>query len=80
MNERYRLGGNFVSGLAERLRELREQRNVMQKDVAAGIDVPLRTYQRYEYGQVDPQFSTVVKLADFYGVSLDYLAGRSEER
>ena len=62
----------------ERLQELKKTRNVMQKDVAAAIGVPLRTYQRYEYGEGEPQLSTLVKIADFYGVTLDYLAGRSE--
>jgi len=69
----------FVSTFSERLQELKTTRNVMQKDVAASIGVPLRTYQRYEYGQVDPQLSIVIRIADFYGVSLDYLAGRSDE-
>ena len=62
----------------ERLQELKEERNVMQKDVAAAIDVPLRTYQRYEYGEVDPKLAIVMRLADFYNVSLDYLAGRTD--
>ena len=50
----------------------------MQKDVAAAIGIPLRTYQRYEYGEREPQISTLFKLADFYGVSLDYLTGRTD--
>ena len=33
--------------------------------------VSLRTYQRYEYGEREPQFSTSIKLADYYAVSLD---------
>jgi len=68
----------FVSTFPERLQELKTTRNVMQKDVAASIGVPLRTYQRYEHGQVEPQLSTLIRIADFYGVSLDYLAGRSD--
>ena len=39
--------------------------------------VSLRTYQRDEYGEREPQFSTSIKLADYYAVSLDYLAGRT---
>ena len=38
--------------------------------------VSLRTYQRYEYGEREPQFSISIKLADYYAVSLDYLAAR----
>lgn len=62
----------------ERLQELKIKRHVMQKDVAAAIGVPLRTYQRYEYGEREPQLSTLIRIADFYGVSLDYLAGRTD--
>ncbi|MBQ8851552.1 MAG: helix-turn-helix transcriptional regulator [Oscillibacter sp.] len=67
-----------MATFSERLQELKVSRGVMQKDVAAAIDVPLRTYQRYEYGEREPQLSTLVKMADFYGVTLDYLAGRSD--
>ena len=62
----------------QRLQELKQRQNVMQKDVAASVGVPLRTYQRYERGESEPQLSVLIRIADFYGVSLDYLAGRSE--
>jgi len=68
-----------MSVFSDRLQELKVKRNVMQKDVASAIGVPLRTYQRYEYGEREPQLSTLVRIADFYGVSLDYLAGRSDK-
>jgi transcriptional regulator with XRE-family HTH domain len=38
----------------------------------------LRTYCRYESGEKDVPFSFVIKIADLYGVSLDYLAGRTD--
>ena len=68
----------IVAAFSERLQELKTEKNVMQKDVAAALGLPLRTYQRYEYGEREPQLSTLIKIADFYGVSLDYLAGRSD--
>lgn len=64
-----------MSDFSSRLVQLKLLRGVRQKEVAAAIDVPLRTYQRYEYGEIEPQLSTLVRLARFYGVSLDYLAG-----
>lgn len=67
-----------MSVFSERLQELRERRNIMQKDAAAFFTVPLRTYQRYEHGEIDPKLSIAVRIADFYGVSLDYLAGRTD--
>ena len=63
----------------QRLQELKLRHNVMQKDVAQSIGVPLRTDQRYERGENEPQLSVLIKLADFYGVTLDYLAGRSDD-
>ena len=66
--------------LAERLRFLREQRNLTQADVAKEIGIATFTYQRYEYGEREPSASLLKTLADFYNVSADYLLGRSEER
>ena len=68
-----------MSVFSERLQELKVKRNIMQKDVAEAIGVPLRTYQRYEYGEREPQLSTLIRIADFYGVALDYLAGRTDK-
>ncbi len=64
----------------ERLRYLRESRGLTQKDIAKEIDIGLHTYQRYEYGEREPQLSTLVDLADFYDLSLDELVGRERKR
>lgn len=66
--------------LAERLLFLRKERNLRQSDVANGIGIALYTYQRYEYGEREPLASVVRSIADFYGVSADYLLGRTDER
>ena len=42
--------------------------------------IVLRSYRRYEMGEREPVASTLVKLADFYGVTIDYLVGRTDER
>lgn len=68
-----------MATLCERLNELKTSRNLMQKDIASGAGISLRTYQRYEYGEREPSSSTVIKLADFFGVSADYLLGRSDK-
>lgn len=65
---------------SERLVELRKNRGLSQVAAAKEIKVAPRAYQNYEYGDAEPRLSTLVKIADFYGVSLDYLAGRSETR
>jgi len=46
------------------------------KDVAEGIGMKPDTYRNYESGRLEPNLSTLTKIADFYGVSTDYLLGR----
>lgn len=67
-----------MSTFCERLNQLKESRNLMQKDISAGIGVPLRTYQRYEYGERVPSITVLVALCDYFNVSADYLLGRSD--
>lgn len=64
--------------LSERLNELKASKNLLQKQVAEGSKIPLRTYQRYENGEREPTMSALVALADFFNVSADYLLGRSD--
>lgn len=60
----------------EHLLKLRISRGLSQKDLAAEIGIAVRAYQYYEYGQREPQLSTLVAIADFYGLSLDELVCR----
>ena len=64
--------------LSERLNELKNSNNFLQKQIAEGAGVPLRTYQRYENGEREPSASIIVSLADFFNVSTDYLLGRTD--
>lgn len=63
---------------AERIVQLKTERNLLQKDIASAIGLSLRAYQYYEKGQKEPTLSVLVRLADFFSVSLDYLVGRSD--
>lgn len=67
-----------MATFAERLRELRTGKKVMAKTMAELLDLTPRNYRRYERGEVDPPTSKTVFLADYYGVSTDYLLGRSD--
>ena len=60
------------------LKKLRVSKNLTQKQMAEILGIVDRQYQRYEAGQVDPPLSNVIKLADLFNVSLDYLVGRSD--
>lgn len=64
--------------LVSRLDELKSSRKLMQKQVAEGAGIPLRTYRRYENGEREPSASIIVALAKFFGVSTDYLLGLSD--
>ena len=65
--------------LSERLIFLRKQHRISQKNVAEQIEISIREYQRYEYGQREPTASTIIALAKFYGVSADYLLGLTDK-
>ena len=61
-----------------RITELRQERNILQKDIAIAIGISLRQYQRYEKSEQQPTLSIINKLADYFDVSTDYLLGRSD--
>ena len=59
----------------QRIRDLREDHDLTQKAVGDAINVPQRTYAYYESGQRMIPPRVLCALADFYGVSVDYLLG-----
>ena len=60
-----------------RLRDLREDRDLTQAQVAEIIGTSQQHYGKYESGKIVIPFDRVIMLADFYNVSLDYIAGRT---
>lgn len=62
----------------ERIIQLKSERRLLQKDIASSIGLSLRAYQYYEKGQKEPTLSVLVRLADYFNVSIDYLVGRSD--
>ncbi|MHA5219027.1 helix-turn-helix domain-containing protein [Dysosmobacter sp.] len=66
--------------LGERLRELRKERKAYQKDMAEFLGITEVHYRRMEAGKVNLPTLTLCTLADYYGVTTDYLLGRSETR
>jgi transcriptional regulator with XRE-family HTH domain len=72
--------GEFIlSVFSERLSSLRSQKHISQQAFSKAIGISSRAYQYYEAGEREPTLSVAARIADFYGVSLDYLAGRSED-
>jgi transcriptional regulator with XRE-family HTH domain len=63
-----------------RLRDLREDRDLKQKNLADLLQVHQTTYSDYELGRLNIPISVLHTLADFYNVSIDYLLGRTNEK
>ena len=61
-----------------RVRDLREDCDKTQKDIANFLNMQLTVYQRYERGEREIPLWAAIKLADFYKVTLDYLVGRTD--
>ncbi|MBP1736321.1 MAG: putative transcriptional regulator [Oscillospiraceae bacterium] len=64
----------------QRLRDLREDSDLTQLDVAALLNISQTTYSRYESGVLDIPSGSLIKLADFYKVSVDYILGRLDQK
>ena len=64
----------------QRIRDLREDHDLTQAQVGKAINVPQRTYAYYESGQRMIPPHVLCALADFYGVSVDYLLGRIDSQ
>ena len=66
--------------LAKRLKECRKQAGYTQNQVAIYCDITEKAYQNYERMTRQPQLEILVKIAQLFGVSLDYLVGRTDNK
>lgn len=66
--------------MSDIIRELREDKGLTQTELANILNVSRQSISGYENGLVEPTISTLIKLADLYNCSLDYLTGRTKER
>ena len=64
---------------AEKIKELRKKNKVTQKAIAQAVDMTERAYQDLEYGKFKPNHDNIIRLADFFDVSADYLLGRTDD-
>lgn len=64
----------------ERLKKLRKERNLLQKDIAKYLNISTSAYGYYEQGKRDPDTETIKKLADYFDISADYLLGRTDNK
>ena len=64
----------------ENIRSLRIDHGLTQKQIAEIVNVKQNTYSQYEIGVLNYPIDVLIKLADYYGVSVDYLLGRTNKR
>lgn len=64
--------------LQDNLKKLREEHGLTKRELCEKTGISERAYLTYEFGEREPKISVVQKLADFYGVTIDYLLGRPE--
>ena len=62
----------------DRLRTTRISRKLTQQDAADAAGIALRSYQRYESGDIEPPFHSLIALADFFNVPADFLLERDD--
>ena len=63
-----------------RIRDLREDCDLKQQQLADLLHVKQTTYSKYELGKINIPIDVFIKLADYYHTSIDYLVGRSNKR
>lgn len=63
----------------DRIRSLREDNDLYQKDIAEYLNCTQVCYSRYELGTRDIPTDVLIKLAEYYGTSIDYLLGLTDE-
>ena len=62
------------------LKKLRKERNISQLKLALDLNMSQNTISRYENMEREADYKTLIKIADYFGVSLDYLLGRTEKK
>lgn len=63
-----------------RIRDIREDNDLTQKQISDYLMCDQSLYSKYERGEREIPLSLIIKLADYYNVSIDYLVGRSKDK
>ena len=75
-----RAGGISVNEFPERLRKLREEKRIKRYILSQRCGLHSDAIRRYERGEAEPDLLSLIAIADFFEVSLDYLTGRADYR
>jgi len=63
-----------------RIKDLREDKELLQKDIAKILNISQRGYSHYETGNIDIPTQVLIKLSIFYNVSIDYILGQTNKK
>lgn len=66
--------------LAQRLKQCRKEKGLTQREVAIYCDITEKAYQNYELMTREPRLEILLKIAEYFDVSLDYLVGRTDKK
>lgn len=69
---------NKIVVIQMKIRELRKQKGISQIKMAIDLNTNQNTISRYETGEREPGISELIRIADYFGVSIDYLVGRTD--
>lgn len=65
--------------IGEKIRELRLEKDLLQRELAEKIHIAANTLSQFESGKANPSYEVLTALADFFEVSTDYLLGRADD-
>lgn len=68
----------FGDSMNLRIRDMREDNDLTQKQISSILNCDQSLYSKYERGEREIPLSLIIKLADYYGTSIDYLIGRTD--
>lgn len=75
-----KIEGRIQDMVFKNIRNLREDNDKTQQEIADYLNIKQTTYSKYELGKINIPIEVFIKLADYYDVSLDYLVGRSKDK
>ena len=70
----------YAEAFPSKIKKAREDTGFTQREVAEEVNLPQSTIAKYETGKLEPSLETLGKLADFYGVSADWLLGTGKNK
>lgn len=65
--------------MVKNLKELRSKKGISQQGLAEAIGISQQSVNKYENHKIEPDIATLIKIADYFDVTLDYLVGRTDE-